>query len=272
MIHELNETDYSRVRPLFQPLEFQLFCAGVLEGRYPGRVFADDPVAPRAALLITREVWGFLAGNPDNAAFNRALNQAIFSREIVDEQAWGLLLSCTPESWERALAVVCAPRQPIKAGRRHYICRQLTYDWRASVPRGFVVQQIDETLLERPAQELSHDVRNLLAAGIATDDDLRSGFGFVALHRGKIAAYALVDCVVGDGGDIGLFADEKYRRLGLATATSAATLEYGLSHGLSWIAWDCAVGNIASIRTAEKLGLTHERDHQMYYFDIDEGQ
>ncbi len=76
MIHELNKAEYERVRPLFQPLtEYLLFCAGVLQGKYPGRVFVDDLAHPQTAFMITRDSWCFMAGDEDHAAFNRALNE-----------------------------------------------------------------------------------------------------------------------------------------------------------------------------------------------------
>ena len=68
-------------------------CASVLEGVYPGRVYADNLADPHAALLVTsiesesNGAWAFLAGDPANPAFNRALNAAIFERQVVNEQA-----------------------------------------------------------------------------------------------------------------------------------------------------------------------------------------
>ena len=40
MIHELEEDQIGKVRPLFRPLEHLLFCKAVLEGSHPGRVFS----------------------------------------------------------------------------------------------------------------------------------------------------------------------------------------------------------------------------------------
>jgi hypothetical protein len=56
----------------------------------------------------------------------------------------------------------------------------------------------------------------------------------------------------------------------LATAASAASIVYGLAHGLSSVVWDCHEHNAGSVRVAEKLGLERERDHTMYFFLFDE--
>lgn len=265
-MYELSTVDFRRVRPLFRPLEFQLFCASVFEGRTPGRVFVDDRTNPQAAFMVTRDSWGFLAGNPDNEPFNHALNRAILSREAVGENAWVLFLICHPTGWHERLAVICAPREPIEMPRRHYVGRKLDYDWRANVPQGFTVQRIDRSLLDYPGMDIPEDVKKLASV----DDPMQEGFGFVALHDGQIAASAMIDCICADEGDIGLYTADAYRWRGLATVTSAATVEYGLAHGLSRVSWDCHEYNVGSIRTAEKLGFERERDHTMYVCGFDE--
>jgi RimJ/RimL family protein N-acetyltransferase len=271
MIHALNKTDYEKARPLFQPLTaYLLFCAGVLEGKYPGRVFVDDLAQPRTAFLITRDMWCFLAGDPHNDAFNHALNTAILAREVVGEDVSMLLLHCHPQDWGGQLATVFDPRLPIAHPRRRYIGRELRYDWRANMPQGFTVRRADSSLLERPGLEIPEDVRNVLETCGPGDDPAQKGFGFVALHQGQIVAHAVVDCIVGGAGDIGLVTHEDYRRRGLATVTSAAAMEYGLAHGLNMINWDCGEHNAGSLRTAEKLGFERERDHTLYLWDFDE--
>jgi RimJ/RimL family protein N-acetyltransferase len=220
--------------------------------------------------LITRDVWGFLAGDVDNDAFNRALNEAIFARKVVGKEAPVLYLHCHPQDWNGQLEVVFKPRPPIGFARRRYIGRALTYDWRANVPEGFTVQIADASLLERPGLELPDDVRKVLEMCGPDEDPAQKGFGFVAWRNGKIAAHVVVDCIVGSAGDVGLVTAEEYRRRGLATVTAAAAMEYGLSHGLTLINWDCAESNLGSLRTAEKLGFQRERDHKLYLLDFDE--
>ncbi len=269
MIHKLRQSDYHKVKPLFRPLaEHITFCAAMLEGKQAGQIFVNDPAEPRSAFMLTREMWGFLAGEPDNDAFNRALNKAIFTREIVGEGAWGLLLHCRPAGWSAAgLAVVAAPREPVPTTRRRYLGRKMTYDWRANIPEGFTIQQVERALLQQPELAVPDDVQQLIQSWGDTPPET---FGFVALHEGKIVAHAVVDCVVNGIGDIGLVTDEAYQRRGLAAVTSAAAVAYGLERGLTAINWDCGATNIGSVRTAEKLGLELERTHTMYIIDFDE--
>ena len=84
MIYELDTTDYAKVHPLFAALNYQPFCTAALAGLFPGRVVVDDPDHPQAAFVSTEGVWCFLAGKPDDDGFNRALNRALFDREIIN--------------------------------------------------------------------------------------------------------------------------------------------------------------------------------------------
>jgi len=58
MINLIEKKQYETVRTLFRPLEdFQPMCTAVLEGIWPGEVWADHPNDPESALLVT-----FLSG------------------------------------------------------------------------------------------------------------------------------------------------------------------------------------------------------------------
>jgi RimJ/RimL family protein N-acetyltransferase len=270
MIHELTAAHYDKVKTLYEPLAFMPFCAGVLEGSHDGRVFVDDLEEPRAAFMLTWGCWGYLAGDPDHAGFARALNEALFAKAFLDERAWGLFMSCPPDGWAEQLAAVCAPRQPIEFPRRHYVAREASYDWRANVPEGYTIRRMDRSLLNLPGIALPGDVTKMIDVINWDADVVDKGCGFVAVYDGQVAAHAMIDCVVGDVGEIGLFTHPAHRRCGLATATSAATIEYGLAHGLSTVVWDCYEHNAGSVRVAEKLGLERESDHTMYSFLFDE--
>jgi RimJ/RimL family protein N-acetyltransferase len=219
--------------------------------------------------MLTRDIWGYLAGDPANGSFNRVLNTAIFSREIVGEDAFGLLLHTHPHGWQATLPVVCHPREPVRISRRRYLCREIRYDWRANIPEGFSVQWADQTLLDCPELDVPDDIRNVLKTRGSTGEPMQKGFGFVARYDGRIVAHAVVDSFAGGVGDIGLATVDGFRSCGLATVTAAATVDYGLSHGLAMISWDCDEDNLGSVRTAEKLGFERERDHVMYALIFD---
>jgi RimJ/RimL family protein N-acetyltransferase len=273
MLHPLLPRDYQRARPLFGPLAaFQPFCAAVLAGLHPGRVFVDDPAQPRTGFACHDDPWCFLAGDPGNDGFVRALNRAIYAREAVPAAVPSLLFTCHPGAWTGRLGEVMAPRQPIPMIRRHYVARHLARDWRAEVPAGYRVQRLAPALLDRRGPDLPGELRATLARWRAWDGPRFGDFGFVALHGAEVAAWATVDAVVEGAGDAGLFTLPAHRRRGLALVVSAAAVEYGLAHGLTAVHWTCAETNAGSIRIAEKLGFARQVDYRLYLLVFDEAE
>ena len=276
-MHVLPPAEYDRVRALFRDLSiYQPACTAVLAGAYPGRVLVDDARQPATALLTTAlsagALWCFLAGDPADAGFNRAVNRVLRSGEGLDEAVTILFITCHPEDWGGNLAMVCDPLTPVPVPRRHYVCRRSTFLWRDHLPHGFAVQRLAPSLLDEPNVILPGEVRDTLERWRARGDDLRD-FGFVARHRDRVVAWATVDFVAAAAGDAGLFTLEEYRRRGLATLTAAAAIEHGLAHqDLSAIHWTCGERNTGSIRTAEKLGCRREHDYVMYVLALDEGE
>jgi len=270
MIHELNKADYEKVRPLFRALEYHLTSAAVLNGNCPGKVFVDDPANPRTAFMFSPEGC-YLAGNPANDAFNRALNHAIYAGQAFDGEVDALFFVCHAEGWREHLSVVLNPRPPIKMPRRHYVCRESKYNWRANVPDGCAVHCIDEVLLNRPGLRILAHVTDWMKNNWgSTADFLQRGFGFVAIRTDKVVSWSLADCIGGDACEIGIHTLPAYRRRGLATITAAAAVDHASSLGLSLVGWQCAEDNLGSIRTAEKVGFEKERDYTMYYVFLDE--
>jgi len=270
MIYKLDKTEYEKVRPLFQTLEYHLTSAAVLDGNNPGIVLVDDPIRPQSAFMFSPEGC-YLAGQSDEDAFNRALNEALHGKQFLDEPIEALCFICASENWEKQLAAVLRPHRPIPIHRRHYICRKLIYDWQANVPAGFAVRRIDEALLNRPGLEIPGHIKSWMENNWgATADFLHRGFGFATLDENaddaaRVVSWSLADCRSGDACEIGIHTAEPYRRRRLATLTAAATVEYALSNGFSTVGWQCSEDNLGSIGTAEKVGFERERDYTLWY-------
>ncbi len=267
MIYRFDPMDYERVRPLFRPLEFHLCSAAVLDGNSPGQVFVDDPIRPQSAFMFSPEAC-YLAGSQDQDAFIRALNEALHG-QVLGERIELLAFVCHPESWRQQLAAVLYPHQPMRIQRRHYVCRRLTYDWRANLPDGFAVHRLDESLLNRPGLDIPGHIQGWMDGNWgSTAAFLAKGFGFVTLYTqadgAQVVSWSLADCRSGDACEIGIRTAEEYRRRGLATITAAAAVEYALSNGFSQVGWQCSEDNPGSFGTAEKVGFERERDYVLH--------
>ena len=276
MIHLIKTEDYQKIRPLFNELEtFQPMCTAVLNGIWPGQVWVDDPDEPRATLLLTflsggGAAWCFLAGDPVSRDFNTTLNKTIFTDKITGTDAGIFLFTCYPADWNGQLSLVGDPRQPAPMKRRHYVCRNLSYAWQEKLPVGYTLCPLEIGLLQNKELQIPSQVKATLDKWKSIRDARFQDYGFIVIHENKVVSWATVDFVsVGAGGDLGFETDPQHRRRGLGTVAAAAALEHGLACGLRAIHWTCAEDNIASLRTAEKLALEHERDYTMFLFVAD---
>jgi RimJ/RimL family protein N-acetyltransferase len=281
MIQRLPIDQSSKVGCLFQRLtQSQPMCTAVLEGTYPGKLYVDNLAQPRTALLTTyieseaHGIWGFLAGEPINHAFNRSLNTAIFSRQIVASYTPSLLFTSDPDDWGGQMGAVMTPRPPIWISRYHFASRQVCLDWRAVMPVGFTVEPMNEDLRNVPGLQLPEDVAVTLAKWRAMTAPRFMDLGFVILDRTGpqlvVAAWATVDFIAAGAGDLGFFTQPDYRRTGLGTIAASSALEHAFASGLQQINWTCDADNPGSVRTAERLGLQRLEDYHQAVLIMDE--
>lgn len=264
MLSTLSLNDYPRTRPLFGDLpECHLCIDATLNGVNPGHVWVDDAEQPRSVFLTGVE-GSFLAGDPDNAAFNAALRDLIAHTLFGEWKYRALSLDVFPVGWTDCLPEI-VPWPPVRNPRRHYVCTALAIDWRARVPDGFAVRRIDQTLLDTPGIQIPGHVYEWMRWNWGSDAAfLEHAFGFATVHDNRAVSWSLVDCTHGARCEIGIQTEPDYRRRGLATVTVAATVDHALSHGYTEIGWQCNDDNAGSFGTAEKVGFRHVHNYTHY--------
>jgi RimJ/RimL family protein N-acetyltransferase len=223
---------------------------------------------------VTREDgWSFLCGASSDVEFTREVSQAMLSAETLGLAQQTYLLTYHPQDGEALLFRAFHPRIPVLMPRRHYSCNEATFDWRSHVPAGFNVQRMTPPLLDDGSVALPSEVRRTLELWRANESPCFRDYGFAAFDTTvspvAVVSWATVDGIVEGVGDVGLYTLPEYRGRGLATATTAAALEHGLSSGLVRVEWTCAESNGASSHLAEKLGLVRGADYRLMYLHRD---
>jgi len=268
---EITQAEIELVQDLFRPLEHHCFCAGVLKGVYPGRIFVDSTPHPGSALILTRGNWAYLGGNASNTQFIQEFNQLLVSGELAAGCKQGILLGCTAAFSAAILERVCAPIRPIMMPRLFYALTEVGEDWGTEPPVGFEILRITPEL-GIPQAELPEDVREMILSWKGCDAPDKVGIGFAAVHQGAVVSHAVIDCIVGPTGEIGLETQPGYRRRGLAEAVCQAILRYAFDNGLTKVIWDCYEHNHPSVRLAEKLGFQLVGSHPLYLLIYSEPQ
>lgn len=262
MLHLLPTAQYASALALFDKT-VPLYCLGVLTGKYPGQVLVNDLERPQTAVIL-KDVWTHLIGNPSNHAFNLALKSEMREKTLIGSNTNVLFFMDPPQAWLPVLQTLVEHRQPIETPRCLYVATPATPLPIPHLPHGFTLHPIDETISTKADGDLPDDVQKILALRQNAQAPNDMAFGFVAMHGRTCAAWSVIDFIVGEIGEIRLVTESRYRRHGLAWATSAATIAYGLAHGLQQIEWNAAASNTPSIRTAQKLGLTLHHEPREY--------
>ena len=256
MLHQLTSDQFHNVQPLFADLsEHHLFCAGVLSGQYDGIVLADDPDQPRSAFVFRPGMWAFLGGDAGNAPFVEALGAALSEKRYIGEKTGALLCIVDSAEWEAVLHNLLPNREPIPTPRHLFIGSREQFNLPPDLPHGYTLHLINEALRQQVQTDLPNDVQQVLNLRKDKPDPDRHAFGMAILHEGACVAWSMIDVIVGEHGDIGLFTKEAYRRRGLAAVVSGATIQYALANGVTYVHWDVHSGNLASINLAKKHGL-----------------
>ena len=275
MLRELKHQEYQSVRPLFEGFDYSLSISAVLDGSNPGRVFADDPQNPRLAFALTIEGY-LLAGDPSDPdlreSARRFLVDSLLTGDVYLDSDESVTLAIYPPEWAGFLPEMIPTHEVEALPRLRYLCRELSYAWQEDVPDGYTVHQIDRSILDG---NLLADPDGLLDTEMIRiawgdlDNFLEHGAGFIVAHQGEIVSECTSDCRSGDQIDIGVGTSPAHRQKGLATIATAATVEYCFQKGYRKVGWHCNRFNVASWKTAEKVGFKRQGEYTYYYYMTD---
>ncbi len=275
-MHLLDTSAYARVIGLFESVNYHLSAVALLRGAIGGRVLVDDEQNPHAALLIAGHRY-LLAGDPGTAEFHRDLlgyfKETIFPHEAAAGEEGFLLYFA--DGWERAIEEkIFAKHKVGKHPRQYYEFRSrmaLAADWRAMMPEGFELAEVNRALLERSEIKGLDALREEMCSERPTVEDfLANSFGYSLLHQKALITWCLSEYNTDDRCEVGIATAEGYRKRGLATLSGAAFVERALAEGYNRIGWHCWAQNMGSVNTALKIGFEKVKDYSCYYVPFGE--
>ncbi|WP_420631182.1 GNAT family N-acetyltransferase [Candidatus Leptofilum sp.] len=277
MIRQLEPENFHKAATVLAGLAaWNVYVTAVLQQTSPGRIYVDSVAQPSSVFAISIDC-AYLAGNPHNDAFNAGVTQVLETTLLagnrVNPADPELCICVDTPAWEPALADILSHWRwpPIWGANNHYIFAKPRLNWRDKLPAGYTIAQLDAKLLEAQGSQLPQTIADSIRIGWQSQQTfLQNGFGFVALHKGELVCWCLADVTVGKKCEIGIETAPTHRRLGLATAVTAATIEYCQQAGFTHIGWHCGQDNPGSMGTAVNVGFVLERPYNFYTFHYDE--
>ena len=271
MIHELPKNRYDRVRSLFTELtEYHLFTLAIIEGTAEGRIFTDDVERPQRAFMLVDYGEGdiYITGDSTHADFNRDMN-VLLHRIFLEERKEGhemFTVYWHPDEWETRFDTILARLDPMRYSRKYHAYNTLKYDWQAKLKPGFQVVKMDSRFFSQLGltnMDVLKDWIQYERRKYSTIDGIH-GCCVIDRTENAIVAWCQIDYVTGTRTEIGVQTAQNYRKQGWGTLVVAATVEFLLSKGFDNIGWHYWAHNLASGRTAEKVGLELVLDHPVY--------
>ncbi len=226
----------------------------VLQG-HCGLAYADAKNAPKVAQLKLGffTCFGGQPATPTAQALIEAMN--------------GFHVVLNPnKGWRRAIC--CVHRERISDGwRTSFSTEPLDLNHlrhlMAQVPTRFQIQRIDLNLAKRIRADVNEDL--LFDASFDSPEDfVKRGIGFCATTESQIVCGATSAIVCNDSISIQVNTNKPYRRMGLATAVSAALIAECLQRGITPY-WD--TDTPSSTNLAKKLGYVPDFSYMVLELD-----
>ena len=275
-MHLLEPSQYDRARSIFQAMDYNLAVQAILDGSVPAKIYVDDATQPRVALTWNKHRH-YLAGSPENEAFNESLRRRLVGTDTPHEKQSDddlFILYYEPAgAWEQTLDTLMRDKSPIRFEREYYAIQTPGHtDGAAStpLPEGFSLHYVDKDLLSQEhLGNLDDLIEELCSERQSVQDFFDRSFGFCLLHGDEVAGWCLSEYNTADRSEVGIATFEPHRRRGLATAMASALLAYAASQGISHVGWHCYASNLGSAATARKAGFvkTAEYPVRLAYHD-----
>ena len=269
LIFELEKDQYHIVRGLITDVDIQINCLGVVNQDIEGRIWVDNAEEPKTAMLVDN-IWViYLLGSPSNEAFNREageiIRKIIFPLKKTDvdvDREW--VLDYYDDSWISKVESEMKLVNWFHIDIWHYKLGELKHtEWREQIPEGYTLEKVDEDFLSKTYLKNHDRVINWIAKRWRSPADfLKRGFCFYLLKDNEIVSRARSDWSTENYILMHIITDEAHRKQGHATTLTAAAAEYCKKENRD-LRWFCDAQNIASWKTAEKIGFQKIREQRI---------
>lgn len=267
MIYELEPAEFRRVDHLFRECKQYLPVLAVIEGNFPGRVFADNRDRPRTALVWAVSRWAYIDGDAENYEFIRSLanlvRQVIIPNSLLIRMNWFELYTRNSPDWMQKLQSYLGDFDLNRHFESVFIWdkhKYKTFRSDYSFPAELVLKKAEVPILSVSARD---------APFILEDFKTRTAIGFRLTTRDAVVAECRSNgftCGNEFMIDVNTFA-KGHRGKGYATAAAVALLDYCHKNGLAPL-WETTEDNIASRRLAQKLGFVEHETYPVYAIEF----
>jgi GNAT superfamily N-acetyltransferase len=255
MIYKYPQGTRTELLPLFEGIEYlEALVLGMLLSDL-GNVFVDSLEKPKNVMFVYEEslfvvFGGSGEGRTAKELFSKVPKKAAF---IYPNKKWKKLIKENYGGKLRFLkrTKLCSANLNLEHIKK----------LKNNIPNGYDIVKINNDIIDKFEKNTIQKINRFCGS---VDTFRKKGFGFCALHDGKIAA------TVSNGGvsyknefELDIETHPDHRRKGLAIVLAAFMIEYSLENGLD-PRWDAQ--NDLSVDLALKLGYTDPKKYEILIY------
>jgi RimJ/RimL family protein N-acetyltransferase len=267
---ELKTEEYSAIFHFFNEKKQHIPALSVLLGNYPGRVFADDTIAPTLAVVWTTARWMYAAGDISGDIHQMKLISFLQTVVVPDckqrQESWFEIYTDDGEAWTNlflqgyaGLSIQRHMESVYELRRERFI--RLEAGAAAEFSPDDVTVAYEEFPVLEEQENIVHEIYNrfgglhTVGAVVSKGDQIMSlckNNGFIVNNSYFI--------------DVDTYAEAE-RGKGYATLAARSLIRYYLERGCEPL-WETTHENTASHRLALKLGFEPVESYPVFAFDI----
>lgn len=250
VLSTLNEIEPRRAGRLWDGMGIHLAVESILAGATAARMFVDSE--ERRAAMTWAGHRLYLAGDIGRGFAEPLAEFAKTHKRFVTYPS--------PEALEGAEKLLSGYGVKHR-GRLYYEDDPTTRSYVINPPDGYAMERITEELLGRDLVHTDWVREEICSERTSVEEFLAKGFGFATIHDGGFACWCMSEYNLGDRCEVGIETAPEYRRRGLATLVASAMFRHAAGVGIRRVGWHCWADNLASVETAERLGLNRVAEY-----------
>lgn len=261
---ELEKQDYPKaIHSLKNVTINSLFARAVIERHVSGKVYVNNKDNPTTFYVVHPYGMSLLFGNHKNAEFNSAFKDYALNKDGSRKDfEW---MQAFPNKWDNVLKELFK-ESLIKSSENKGNITARIVELNTRVNFKFDVDKYSkfkENLnpTNGTMKKTTEDIFNSMHGSVVpsnfwnnVDDFLNNGVGFSLFFDGQLACTAYSSFLMDNMLELGMETVPKFRGKGFAQHTCSRLIDYCLENEYDPI-WACRLGNIGSVRLAEKLGF-----------------
>jgi len=270
MIAKLDKQDFFKIKHITDEC-LNIEVRAVANGNNPGEIYVDHPTETTAVLIWIQGQEGFqIVGDAQSKSFMLGLEEYMTNQiepELKKLNIKYVELGAEIDSWTETLHLIFKKRN-ISSDIQHVLKLKDGLKSSDSEENKVAVRRIDRDLLVlRGFENHSFLERKILHFWNSVDAFLQKGFGYIAEYNNSVVSLCFSAFVADQTHAIDIETLDVYRRRNYGTAVARAFVQECIQKGISPY-WDCTPRNTGSIRIAKTIGMSHDFDYKIFWYEL----